>query len=81
MYARRDGPEQVRARLGEWPIAGGVPRQWLRTVNTPQTQKELEAMRRCVNRGRPMGEAGWVEQTAGKTGISLRGPGRPRKDS
>ncbi|MEO0476038.1 MAG: transposase [Planctomycetota bacterium] len=79
LHARRKGPEDVR--LAEWPVQGGVPRQWLRTVNAALTQKELDAMRRCVKRGRPLGEERWVEQTAAKMGLSLRGPGRPRKDA
>lgn len=81
LHARREGPDEVRSRLSAWPVPGGVPKQWLRTVNSAQTQKELDAMRRCVKRGRPLGAEGWVEQTAGKMGLSLRGPGRPRKDA
>lgn len=86
LYARREGPAELRGRLKAWPVSGGagadgVPRHWLRTVNAAQTQKELEALRRCVKRGRPLGGEGWVEATAGKMGLSLRGPGRPRKDA
>lgn len=87
LHARREGPDAIRSILRDWPVqvpgAGGVPQQWLRTVNAPQTQKELDAMRLCVKRGRPLGREGWVEQTAKKMGLtsSLRRPGRPRKDA
>jgi len=92
LHARREGPAEAAACLAAWPVqaaagaaagAGGVPRQWLRTVNAPQTQKELDAIRLCVKRGRPLGDARWVQKTAAKMGLgsSLRGPGRPRKDA
>lgn len=81
LYARREGSAEARAVLGDWPVPGGVPRGWLRTVNTALTTKELEAMRTSVARSRPLGEAGWVERTAVKMGLgsSLRPPGRPRR--
>ena len=83
LHARREGPAEVAACLSDWPTPGGVPRQWLRTVNAAQTQKELEAIRACVQRGRPLGEGRWVDRTAAKMGLtsSLRGPGRPRRDA
>lgn len=83
LQVRRDGPEELRECLADWPVAGGVPRQWLRTVNATQNQKELEAIRLCVNRSRPFGGERWVIKTASKMGLtsSLRSPGRPRKDA
>ena len=84
-----------QAMLSAWPIpavagAAGVagamnrfgePRGWLATVNRPQSQAELEALRVSVQRGRPFGEAGWVKRAAAATGSasSLRPRGRPRK--
>jgi putative transposase len=70
-----DGPP-----LGEWPSA--EPRDWTEYVNTPQTEAELEAIRRCVRRGSPYGSAFWTEQTAKQLGLAstLRGRGRPRKE-
>lgn len=95
LHVRREGPAEVAACLADWPVkvagavagavpgAGGVPRQWLRTVNAVQAEKELEAVRLCVKRGRPMGSEGWVKKAAAKMGLgsSLRGVGRPRKDA
>ena len=53
--------------------------QWLEQVNAPQTAAELAAVRRCVQRGMPLGSAGWVEQTASRLGLecTLREAGRP----
>ena len=57
------------------------PRNWLEWVNRELTGGELEAVRRCVNRGAPYGQAGWVERTAKRLGLesTLRPRGRPRK--
>ncbi|SRR5579871_4149605 len=57
------------------------PAAWLEHVNTPQTEAEVEALRECVRRRRPYGEAGWAVATAGQLGLeaSLRPRGRPRK--
>jgi len=81
LHARRNGPEEVREVLAGWPTPGGVPRQWLRTVNAALRQKELEAIRASVKRGRPLGSEAWVKRTAERMGLasSLRAPGRPRK--
>jgi REP-associated tyrosine transposase len=37
--------------LSEWPL--DRPEDWLGWVNKPQTNAEVEALRRCVNRGTP----------------------------
>ncbi len=62
---------------------GPVPRpaNWLEWVNQPLTPGDLEALRRCVNRGAPFGNAGWVERTAERLQLqsTLRPRGRPRK--
>ena len=57
------------------------PKNWLKWVNRPLTDTELEALRRCVNRGTPYGSAAWVERTAKRLGLesTLRPRGRPRK--
>ena len=63
---------------------GPLPRpgDWEQWVNTPQTQAEVEALRRCVNRGAPWGSITWVERTAKRLGLesTLRPRGRPKKE-
>jgi putative transposase len=57
------------------------PRNWLEQVNRPLADRELEALRRCVDRGQPYGEVGWVQHAAGQLGLAstLRPRGRPKK--
>jgi len=57
------------------------PRDWAAQVNRPQTDAELAAMRRCLERGRPFGSESWVQRIAERLGLesTLRPLGRPRK--
>ena len=59
----------------------GVPEGWVRLVNTAMNEEELEAVRRCVNRGRPFGGSRWVKRTTRELGLesAFRMRGRPRK--
>ncbi|MCI0461987.1 MAG: hypothetical protein L0Z62_33975 [Gemmataceae bacterium] len=71
-------------RAGGRPLdPGPVPRPagWLEHVNLPQTEAEVEALRECIRRRRPYGDAAWVGQAAQRLGLeaSLRLRGRPRK--
>ena len=57
------------------------PRNWTTLVDAGLSEEELQEVRNCVARGRPLGPAPWVLATAGrlKLDFTLRGPGRPRK--
>ena len=77
---RRD--HNLRAPLlADWPLA--EPPDWRELVNQPQTDAELEAIRRCVRRGSPYGSTTWAEKTAEQLGLeaTLRPRGRPHKAS
>ncbi len=65
--------------LDPGPVAR--PRNWSAYVNKPETEPELEALRRSVVRGCPFGTVEWQQQTAKNLGLeaTLRSPGRPRK--
>lgn len=65
--------------LTAWPV--DRPACWKRWVSASMTMKELNEVRECVQRGRPLGAPAWVEATAERLGLgfTLRGPGRPRK--
>jgi putative transposase len=65
--------------LAEWPVPR--PANWIEIVNRPQSEAELEAVRRCANRGSPLGDANWTAATARSLGIefTLRSRGRPRQ--
>jgi 1,2-phenylacetyl-CoA epoxidase PaaB subunit len=49
------------------------------SVDAPQTEAELEAMRECIRRRPPYGDSAWVERAARQLGLeaSLRPRGRP----
>lgn len=67
----------------QWYSAGPVPRgrNWRSHVAEPQTDMELLALRRSVNRGTPYGGDRWTTQTTAKLGLesTFRPRGRPRK--
>ena len=75
---RKDRPDWLVA-LKDWPVQ--VPRDWASFVNRPETETELEAMRRSVFRGAPFGERDWQRRTAARLQLtsSLRPPHRPRR--
>lgn len=77
--AKPDRPAWL-ASLLEWPVSQ-TPRDWVERVNEPETEMELEAMRRCVNRGQPYGEMKWQAAMAKALSLesSFRDPWRPKK--
>ena len=70
-----------RKLLSAWPI----PRQsgWLDHVNQPQTETELTAVRRSVNRGCPFGGETWAAKAIRRLSLesTIRPHGRPRKSN
>ena len=71
-------PEPDPPLLSPWPIVR-LP-NWVDRVNTPLSDGELDAVRRCIRHGSPLGEAEWVESTVRRSGLdsTLRPRGRPR---
>ena len=65
--------------LSAWPLPR--PGDWLRIVNELQSEAELKALRHCIRRGCPFGDAAWVAQTAKQLNLesTLRPRGRPRR--
>ena len=65
--------------ISTWPL----PRKpsWTDHVNAPQTEAELSALRRSVQRGSPFGDESWLLETVDRLGIesTLRPQGRPKK--
>jgi len=64
--------------LSAWPIAR-LP-NWIACVNEMLSDQALESVRRCVQRGSPLGKARWVQTTSRRLGLesTLRPRGRPR---
>ena len=58
-----------------------LPSDWTKHVNAPHTPTELEALRACVNRQRPYGDAAWTDDATRIQGAvpARRGRGRPRR--
>jgi putative transposase len=79
VWRRQSGDAERQAVLCEWPI--GMPNDWLRRLNRAQSQRELEALRRCANRGQPYGSDTWVDRMTKRFGLEslFRPQGRPRK--
>jgi putative transposase len=79
LWRRSSGTPEEKQLLGTWPVL--YPRGWRKLVNEPQTEAELDAIRRCVARGQPYGGEDWVRRTAEQLGLesTLRAPHRPKK--
>lgn len=79
LWRRKQRDKSLTEFLAKWPIA--IPADWLRRVNRPMSEHELEALRRSVRRGAPFGGDRWTARIAGQLGLefSLRPRGRPRK--
>ena len=77
LCARRRGGKPFI--LSEWPVVR--PRDWLARANDPLKEKALEGLRTSVNRGRPWGQAAWVDRTVTRLSLEFtqRNPGRPPK--
>jgi putative transposase len=79
LWRRTHGTAELGELLSDWPLPR--PRLWLQHVNRPQSDAEVQAIRRSVQRGQPYGEDPWVRKTARQLGLesTLRARGRPRK--
>jgi putative transposase len=65
--------------LSSWPL--DQPENWIDWVNRSQTDAEIEALRRSVNRGTPYGSENWKIEIAAALGLkyTLQPRGRPKK--
>ncbi len=78
-WRRERGDSDAKAILHPWPLEPSGDRiEW---VNTPLTERELDAVRLSLQRGRPYGSPDWQQQMAAKLGCesTLRPRGRPPK--
>ena len=80
LWRRVYGIPEDRRWLSKWPLP--QPRAWTDLVNQPQTEGELEAIRRSVTLSQPYGTEDWVHTTAKDLGLesTLRSRGRPWKN-
>jgi putative transposase len=78
LWARRRGNAALKAILSDWPMERRS--NWVRLVNEPMTEKEVESLRTCMARNRPYGNEAWQNERAKQMGLShtLRSEGRPK---
>lgn len=81
LYRREKGDEEQKKLLSKWPI--NIPTNYLKLVNEPHSNSELESLRYCINKGKPHGSEEWTNKMidAFKLESTLRGRGRPKKGS
>jgi putative transposase len=79
LWRRAQKGLKLELPLTAWPVER--PRNWVAWVNRGLNEEQLDAIRTCVERGRPFGSEDWLQQTVKRLGLefTLRGPGRPRK--
>ena len=66
-------------QLAAWPIRRSS--NWVQHVNAPQTEAEVAAIRKAIQRGSPYGDDHWTQQTAEELQLesTLIPRGRPEK--
>jgi len=81
VWRREFGDADCRAVLSDWPTA--IPKDWLRRLNRPESDRELESLRRCANQNQPYGSDEWVDRVTKQFGLEsvFRHRGRPCKES
>ena len=79
LWHRHQQDEFAQRVLSPWPVP--CPRQWRQHVNNPQTDAEVSALRRSVNRGAPFGDSDWTKRIVKRLGleVTLRPRGRPKQ--
>ncbi len=79
LWRHVSGNAEAKRLLARWPLPR--PRNWADLVNRPETEAELDAVRRAVIRGSPFGNPEWRQTIANRLGLqsTLRPRGRPKK--
>ena len=78
LWRRRCGSVEEKAVLAKWPL--DLPEDWVERVNRADNEKELQALRCSVQRGRPYGRTEWQRKIAKRLGLesAYRLDGRPK---
>lgn len=80
-WRRESGTAEQRKILSSWPVP--MPPRYAALLQEPQSQTEVEALRRSVLRGNPFGSDEWSEQMIAQFKLegTIRPRGRPKKGS
>jgi putative transposase len=75
----RERTAEAKRLLSAWPLARRPG--WVEHVNAPQSEAELAALRRSLQRGSPFGDERWTDRMARRLDLesTLRPRGRPKK--
>ena len=75
---RYKGTDKEKKILSKWPV--NEPENYLDYLTQPESEEELEALRRSIKRGRPYGDSIWKLDMIKKYNLqsTLRNPGRPK---
>jgi putative transposase len=78
LYRWHQGTSVQKGLLSAWPVRRSS--NWVDHVNLPQTDEELSAIQRSLDRGCPFGDDSWFAETAKLLGleITIRPRGRPK---
>ena len=78
VWRRIHGSEKQKKILSEWPVER--PKDYLKFLNEPQSDKEVDIIRRSINKSIPFGSDHWATKTVKRFGIEqvLRRVGRPK---
>lgn len=78
LYRWLRGSAEDKTLLAKWPLSRRPG--WVGHVNAAQTQAELQAMRRSIQRGTPFGDDSWSERIVRRFGLesTLHPRGRPK---
>ncbi len=79
LWRRQQGSPALLQWLSDWPLP--CPAKWVQHVNEPQSEGELEPIRRSIQRGQPLGNLPWALRVARLMGLeaTFRPRGRPRR--
>lgn len=78
LWRREYGSNKEKGLLATWPVV--MPNNYLKWINSPNTEKELEFIRGSISKNQPLGNQVWLDKVVKKFGLemTLRRPGRPR---
>jgi putative transposase len=78
LFRWQRGNAEDRELLSPWPLSRKPG--WVDYVNAPQTEAEVAAIRHSIDRGSPLGDSDWSQQTVEKLDLqsTLRPRGRPK---
>ncbi len=84
LYRWQNGSREDKQILSPWPVPGGKrPPNWVNRVNLPETEDELNALRRSSNRCQPFGHLAWQQEMCQRFDLqsTFRPRGRPRQEA